>query len=405
MRLTSVVAAGLLLSLAGLAAGQVAMQAGGGKAPMRVTAQPAVEQVVLQGDRVVVGRVVEMSDPNKMKLTLPGRKTPVDGTFVKYTIEVEKSIKPKPAGKDGRDANNVSPERITVIAYGTPKRQAGNANNVNVQVRGGVRVVFRGGGGKAVVLGPGQGGVVPVQGAAMGPRRGPNLKEGGSYIFVLRRFRPGDDRYYLEPTYPWWVPATKVTRGIYTSAADVEGWPWGKAVDGLQLAVLRGRTSKLMSMRGKVSTPLPIALRNTGKEALLLAVDKPDERFSVKAFDTDGNSIDGKFVNKKAGRPKEASSDGEDQKKPTALTLKPGEILFLNWGDVGSPGMMRFPIGRPGEYKLQVEYSVDKSSTEVKDQKLWTGSAQSGKRSVEVINRFRAGDPRPLPVRPIRPMR
>ncbi|MFP4217224.1 MAG: hypothetical protein ACLFVH_15005 [Phycisphaerae bacterium] len=403
MRLTSIVAAGLMVSLAGLAAGQVAMQAGGGKAPMRVAAQPAVEQVVLQGDRVVVGRVVEMSDPNKMKLALPGRKKPVEGTFVTYTIEVEKSIKPKPPGKDGRDANNVSPERITVIAYGTPKRQAGNANNVNVQVRGGAQVVVRGGGGKPVVLGPGQGGVVPVQGAVIGPRRGPNLKKGRSYIFVLRRFRPGDDRYYLEPTYPWWVPATKLTRGIYTSAADVEGWPWGKAVDGLQLALLRGRTSKLMSIKGTVSAPLPIALRNTGKEALSVVVDKPGERFSVKAFDTDGNSVSGKFI-KKSALPKRARSDdeGEDEKPPSAVTLKPGEILILNWGDAGYPGMMRFPIGRGGEYKLQVGYSVDKSSIDAKDRKLWTGSAQSGKRPIEVVTPFDGIRPRPLPRRPMR---
>ncbi len=340
-----------------------------------------------------------------MKLTLPGREKPLEGTFVTYAVEVEKSIKPKPADKDARDANDASPETITVIAYGTPKRQARGAKNVNAQVRGGVNVVVRGGGGgQAVVLGPGQGGAVPVQGAVMAPRRGPKLKSGGTYIFVLRRIRPGGDAYYLEPTYPWWVPATKVTREIYTDAADVEGWPWGKSADGLQLAVLRGRTSKLMAMRGNVSTPLPIALRNTGKEALTLPVDKPGERFSVKAFDKDGNSVDGEFI-KKSPLPKKARGDSDSEKKPRTITLRPGEILILNWGDAGYPGMMRFPIGRAGTYKLQVGYSADKDSIDGREEKLWTGTATSGKRAVEVISRFGGGGPRPLPMPPVRPMR
>ncbi len=385
----------VVLVAAGTLNGQVAMQAKGVRAPMHIHTASSVEQVVTEAERVVLGEVVAASEPNEMELTLPGQPKPVKGTFVKYTVAVEQTFKPGPAKKDAKDGNAPT-EKITLLAYGREPKQGLGGGNVNVQVRGPIRVVIQGGGGKKVVLGPGQGGNINPQGAKQVPQFAPPLKTGVKYVFVLDRMAPGKEEYYLKPTYPWWVVANEVNIPQYKTAAEVDKWGWGKAVKGLQLAVLPGRTTKLMGLRGKVSTPLPLALRNTGDEAIELYLENPTKLFEVKATDADGNSVDGEFLKKTAPR----RGNAEDAKAPASLTLKPGEIRFLNWGEAGYPGMMRLPIKHGGKWNIEVTYSVvveEKTASE--PSKLWSGRVTSGKLEKEILTRFRGvGRPRPMPL-------
>ncbi|MFP4052531.1 MAG: hypothetical protein ACLFV7_01545 [Phycisphaerae bacterium] len=386
----------VVLVAAGTVNGQVAVGGGGVRAPMRIHTPLSTEQVVTEGERVVVGEVVEAGEPNEMKVTLPGKSEAVKATFVKYTVRVEETLKPKPKKEDSQ-GDTSGGEKITVWAFGRPLRRVRGGGNVNVQVRGPIRVVVQGGGGKKVVLGPGQGGNINPQAAKAAPRTGPLLRTGGKYVFVLKRMAPGKDEYYLEPAYPWWSVANDVTISQYKTAADVEKWAWGKAVKGLQLAVLPGRTTKLMTLRGKVSTPLPLALRNSGDETIELYLENPTDLFGVKATDADGNSVDGEFLTKKlAARRTEA----EDGNAPLSLTIKPGEIRFLNWGDAGYPGMIRLPIKQGGKWNIEVTYSVKAEGKAVSEpSKCWSGQVTSGKLEKEIVAPFRGVDrPRPMPM-------
>jgi hypothetical protein len=342
-------------------------------APMRVQRRPLAE-AVLQAERVIVGKVLEAGDPNETTMKLPDANKPVEGRFITYTVEVIQPIKPIPEKKIFGERGDIvparPPEKIQVVAN-VPDR----ARPVAI--------------GKAI--GPG-GAPIVIGGRA----RPAGLTEDGEYILCLRRLKAGDPRFYVPLTVPWRRPVNKHAIKEYQWAADVDDWPWGKAVRGLQLAIVKQDGARFSERRRAIPFVLPLALRNTGKDAITVRLENPADLFGVRATNKDGDSVTGRFsaIGVRRGERGRNDGDGESKKnkgdrKPLFITLKPGEVRVLSMQDEGYPGVARMALA-PGKWKLRYSYMIAKMSKNVGDREFWAGGVTSGEVEVEVVESRKA---------------
>lgn len=385
-----------------------------------------IEQVVLEGDLVVVGKVVEVGQPAEMKIRVAGQEKPMEADFITYTLEIEKRLKPAPAddkndkADDKRGAKKIrnrklvlnadtdgdvdqassddgdeKPERIKVLHRVSRAKVA--KKNVRVQVRGNITVTVRGGGGQ-VVLGPNQGGNVPVQGAVAPTQVSGKLRDGQKCLLVLQKL-PDRKEYYLSAERLASRPATEENVARYTAAVDVDKWAWGKSRDDLQLTLLPGASRSITALRGRVNTLVTIAMRNTGKDPIHLNLTDPGQRFGITATDANGDDVDCQWVYPR----RRARSD-----EPEVVTVQPGKIAFFSYAKLPGhhPGMLRMQV-EDGAYSLQLIYGNSlKTAGEGDDvRKLWTGEVSSAKLTLPVETvEVQPMRPRPLPApRPLRP--
>lgn len=156
--------------------------------------------VVAGSDLVVVGKVAANKDSAEEELRLPGMKKAYKRYMQTSSIEVSEVI------MDLGSAHRTG-EKIQVIAMAKKPQ-------------------------------PKQPGMMIHM--ADGPSY-PSLRAGTVYLMVLRKMPDKPGMYYLPADPRYFVidsPQTKKRVDSLRKMANVASWPWGKAVDGLQLAIM-----------------------------------------------------------------------------------------------------------------------------------------------------------------------
>ncbi|HUS47807.1 MAG TPA: hypothetical protein VNA25_15945 [Phycisphaerae bacterium] len=342
MKMRSILAAGLLLAAMPPAA-------------MGMWADVPLEVVVQRCELVVVAEVTTAGAVAHMQLKIPGAKQPVGRLYRNYTLQVKQVLR-----ENGAAPKDETPKdrKIEVLAEARPP------------------------------AGPG----VPVVSDDMSV----SLRVGQSYVLALRKL-PDRVEYYLS-AYPRNRASASAERiDLYKKAAQLEDWPWGKAVDGLQIALLHATTKlriRTVAVRRPGGPPrgVPqqsvylqpvVVLRNTTKEPIAVSL-WPGERFlNIWATGAGGKTVTLDLYSRLAV--KLIAEFG-----PVFVRkIEPGKILFINaFGEVTGASAHNVPLS-PGAWKLHAGYtairkSVGSANAKAAAQKLWTGKVESVPVEIEV---------------------
>ena len=305
-------------------------------------------KLVLDSDLVVVGVVKKNAEPTEMTLELPGWPGAGKQWFVRSTFQVERFLHNpnKPAG--------------------------GRANDIEI---------------------------LAITPAPRDPGAGPmlmhsemffaNLQPGQKYLLILHKL-PGRKEYYV-PTYPKnyiLVNDASQERVAETEkVCDVERWPWGKEVNGLQLALVPSASriplSRSRKTRGgpffdSALVNVTFALRNTSKNPIALNVYRGDRYLSL-TYASPGHAV--KTHNFYGARVRLAPWSDEKH----VLEIPPGEIVFIGPHGPGGYGTHVALEAPPGMLTLQAGYSSDRKASSKSGLNLWTGTLHSADAEVEVI--------------------
>lgn len=320
-------------------------------------ANVALEIITTRSELIVVAEVVEAGQAARLRLKVPDSPKAVDTWFRRCKLTVTRVIKEDPpAAKPAKKSQ--AARKIDVLARAQRPQKPGE----------------------------------PVLRVANGNY--PNLRVGQSYVLILRKM-PGKTEYYL-PSYPKnYGRATKDRIARIEKAANVDKWPWGKAVNGLQIALVPSRpVVNLMTVRqsvrgpdGQMGQPVTkklayvqavVALRNTSKKALAVNLYMGDGFLKVEGTGPAGKTVSPDLYGFLA-----AMGLAGPQAKDVAK-IEPGKVMFINargqtkYGGGGHP----LPLS-PGKWKFKASYtSVRKAN--VKGGKLWTGKIESAAADVEV---------------------
>lgn len=333
------------------------------KPPIRVIGPIAVfggnqtpkELLVRQADVVVVGKVIEVFDAQEVELTLPDTKDATKGTFLKYKIEVAKTIKAPeaPRAKVG-DMPTSAPAELKTIEIFTPQ--------LEMQVRPLANAAIR----------------MPVSPIAT------KLEKDESYVLLLRTL-PDRKDFFLPAGAVNYAKADEDTIKQFVQAADVDRWPWGKEVNGLQVALLCPKQVNGFKMGNDATSvvlTVGIALRNNSKETVSINLGERDKPLDIQAAAEKGASSSADLY---AHRPERKSAI-------TIFELKPGQVMLVSPDGLNAAGFpVNLKIGE-GKWKLQAVYSNAAATTADKAKVLWTGKLTSESVEAEV----KASQPAPV---------
>ncbi len=334
------------------------------------------EIVAHKSELIVIGQASEVGQPTELELALPDEAKPVKGWFRTYKVKIARVIKDQGASEAERErktpedaaereaaARPAGGTEIAVLARSDPpkgQRRTGRA------------------------------------------RRGshPRLVQRWQYVLLLRSL-PDRREYYLPSNPMNYARARRTEVARIEKAANVDAWPWGEALAGLQIAVIaaksvlpfqrhqiiasgadRGKGPAAQRVGG-AHVQVVVALRNTSQHPITVNMYKWDKLLSLRATGPDGKTVEHDFY-------KYYRFDRKPDFDPKyTATIPPGEVLFT-----GPDGPSQRTIGvsmplTPGNWKLRAAYSSQRQAEETKDgeeekAKLWTGKIESAPAAVEV---------------------
>jgi hypothetical protein len=311
--------------------------------------------IAARGDLVVVGEATKAAEPQTMRLKPPDAKQPIRTWFRTFAVKVTRVL----AEKDPPEGLDPAAEReVKIIARSLPPPQPGGP------------LIWRSDAGSY-----------------------PFLRVGRSYVLILRKM-PEGGTYYLPAYFRNWRPTSKEWIEQVRRAADVEKWPWGKAVDGLQIALLTTRqelwlrTATIRGPRGQrrartVFVQMVVALRNTGKKPLAVSLYPEDRYLSVKAVGPASKTVAADFYSRLAMMDIRAFG-------PWAVkTLAPGELLFLGPMGAAPHGLGTNLELTAGKWKLTAGFTSKRQPSGKDAARLWNGAIESKPVPVEVISQRR----------------
>jgi hypothetical protein len=225
-------------------------------------------------------------------------------------------------------------------------------------------------------------------------------KKGLKLIAALQRVA-GRDEYYLSP--PGDTATFRADMAAFRAEAtdaniqafkrarrDVTYWPWGKAVDGLRLALIVSDEyefsgNPIQHVKGKqglnVTLEMAVALQNVSGKLLAVNLYDLKDGLSVRATDANDDTRGGTPYGGQtlpAKRPREFD-------KSYVKMLQPGQVAM-----VGSEGLA--PLGCSLEilldyrsWKLSAAYEVDRDAKTEDGQALWKGKLQSAPVDINVV--------------------
>jgi len=207
------------------------------------------------------------------------------------------------------------------------------------------------------------------------------LQAGNSYLLILRKF-PKKPEYWLPAYFKNFYKAGDKRIGAVERIADPSKWPWGKAADGLQIALLPSETEfvanptrKVNGRPASVHLHLSLAARNTSKQTIRLNVHLADRAISVRAVDEKGAKVEADLYGGTSRNP--APKFGP----ASVVEIAPGDIAFIAPGGKGDWGFS-VPIHLvAGKWKIEAVYQSNRAA---KDVKLWKGKAASGAADITV---------------------
>jgi hypothetical protein len=301
-----------------------------------------LEIIAAQGDLIVVGKVTAAAVPAEFERTVPGAGRPVKAWFTEYALAVTTVIK---APGDAPVRKRVT---VPVVARARPPRLPG---------------------------------LVMVDGPAY-----PSLRKDSSYVLILRKL-PGDEKGWYLPAYPKnFRPAEKAAIRRVEAAADVDSWPWGKAVGGLQIALCLSRHTATLPAGGsvrrvvrkgrRVTERIPpqvyllsaAALRNVSDRPVTVNLYPEDRFLSIRAADKGGQTVEPDLY-RWLERADLAAFGPQYLRR-----IGPGELLFIGPNGPAPHGLgLRLPL-KPGTWSVQAAYAAKRKGA---DPAPWVGRIES----------------------------
>ena len=339
---------------AGLLIGVVMATAGTASA-QGFLSDPPLEFLVGRCELVAVAKVVKAEDAGELKIAAPDERKPAEGRFTRYTLAVsevireEKAAAPKDPNAAPSPATQPAPRRISILAKTPP-----------VAIRG----------------------QMPDGGYWV------DLREDQSYILLLRRL-PDRQEYYL-PLHPMNSrPAAKEDVDKVKKAAEFSSWPWGKSVDGLQVALLMNRTQARLQkswvrIPGGPAQGVPqttarfeivLALHNVSDKAIRVNLHPAGEFLKLQAAGPDGNTLPLDLyveVRKMAVAPAIL---------PFSREIAPGKVLFVAPEGQAKEATVLQPQMTPGKWTFRASYAQRTPTTAPS---TWTGQADAAPVQMEV---------------------
>jgi hypothetical protein len=311
-----------------------------------------------RADLVVLGEVEKDGVTEELKLTVPGADSAGTDTFTSYSVKVRECLR----------------ERIIVTGPGSTTKPA--PSRVDVLVR---------------------------QPAPDAPDKTlvPVLEKGKKYLLLLSRI-DGRKEYYLAPGAANCVPATPEAVDQYTEAANLEKWPWGKAVDGLELAVLVAPKIVMFTPTTTVGTgavnvtivlhevrsgktvnvgelivpgvPVAVAIRNSNKEPVSFRLDPTAKMLGIGALRGDKTVAADLYQDVKDEAEKIVTVEGRQ-----TVLLGPAGVVAC-----ALPTKMELAAGK-WLFKATLETKSAKTGSTTQ-KALWAGKLESDEAIVEVGN-------------------
>ncbi len=220
----------------------------------------------------------------------------------------------------------------------------------------------------------------------------PMLKTGDKYLLILMKL-PGEKAFYL-PSYPKnYMAVTDRNKARITEVkelVDVEKWPWGKAVAGLQLAAIptprepflnRTRTRRGGPWVMRTYVNVCMVMRNTSKKPISISLYEQDKNLSV-SYDQEGEATRDHDLYSHLNNPRRRKRVFSDK---NILTIKPGEIVLVGMNGVAHYGGLCLQLeAKLGEAKIKGAYE---GKRDVPDKKLWKGRVESKPVKLEIKQR------------------
>jgi len=304
-----------------------------------------LEIVTARSELIVTGTVTSAAVPAEFERLLPDIDRPIKAWYTEYTVHVARVIK-----TTGRPVKKG--DKIVVVAQAAPPR------------------------------GPG---LIMMDGPSY-----PNLRKGSAYVLVLRRLPGKEKGYYLPAYFKNFRPDRKQDVDPIVKATQVDRWAWGKAVNGLQLALVTTRDwaqlgrqvvrrrvgGKWVRMPPSVHVQAVIALRNTSAKPVTVNLYQGDKFLSVRAANPAGKEVHVDFYSYLQARRILPFDRAKNTRK-----IEPGEVAFISPHGAGPYGI-GFNLAAPaGKWTLTAGYTSKRS---VKTAALWTGTLSSGAVDFEV---------------------
>jgi len=300
-----------------------------------------LEIVAAKSPIIVIAKVKAATWPAKMQVALPGYRQPVKGWFRDYTVTITRVVKNAGSVKLARG------KEVVVVTRSAAPRNGG-----------------------------------PLVFIADGPAY-PNLKNGSEYLLLLSKL-PDSHDLYLVPAYLYFRPSKPAEIAKYAKAADVDKWPWGKAVNGLQLTMIlrrpetwlpRGIVRRRVRKNGKWVTVQSkaqptvhtvTALRNVSDKPIKVRLYQGDKFLTVSAVDTAGRTIKPDLYYGLNPNRMPVFDAGRH-----VATIAPGKIEFIAHYGKGPYGMsFQLPVYKAGKYTLSLSYTA-------KTDGFWKGTLAS----------------------------
>ncbi|MHC4718358.1 MAG: hypothetical protein ACYS5V_15405, partial [Planctomycetota bacterium] len=279
-----------------------------------------VEISAVRSDLVVVGTVDAVGEPEKMQVAPPPSTQPAEGVYRKCRLRVKAVLKDAAA-----EAERVKPEQIISFL---------------------ARVAKDGGRPKPPAL----------------------LAEGASCVLLLRRLA-GREELYLPDRPSCRHPADPEAIYRVREAAQTDAWRWGKAVDGLQIALasipraypltmeVRRRRGHDGRWRAKMVRPMVrlrpvVAVRNVSDKPRSLSMHPGDWSLSVEGVGSGGGKISQEIF-----RPPYRPPAFD----PAAIqVLQPGQIRFIAQGGMVDESMPLYLRLADGQWSLKAVFVANR---------------------------------------------
>ncbi len=197
------------------------------------------------------------------------------------------------------------------------------------------------------------------------------LSPNTSYVLILRKLQ-GRSAYLLRYRPQCRQKATPAVIKRVKAAVETDKWPWGKAVDGLQLVMLTDSKPLLVQLGPKVFVYARLVLRNISGKPISVNMYRGDSFLTLRAVGPAGAKLEPHlYAGQRGMRPFGGAH---------VRLIEPGQLLFFDKNGELYTQMFNLPL-TAGAWSLQAGYE---SVRQAEGQTLWAGKLESRPAKVEV---------------------
>jgi len=307
-------------------------------------------KIVLDSDLIVIAKVSANREKAEKEALVPGMKQPIKRWFQESELAVEKVLR----DPQGALVAAEKPQKVSVMSWAPAPRKPGLMVHM-----------------------------------ADGPSY-PNLQVGQRYLLALKKMSQGE-AYYLPPYPKNFALANQQNSqrvAEMEKLAKVDNWGWGKAENGLQLALVPAQT-KLTLMKSRRGRNGPFFLRIYVSTAFVVRNATTDKTLGVNLYPSDKCL----FLKYKNPDGKAETSDlyaflAQSKVKPfgkeNVAMLEPGEVAMIAPYGLGGYGQPFDVETGPGKLTVQLGYESGRDAS-VDGAAVWKGKLSAQPVTLEVV--------------------